>query len=134
MKKYSYNKRDKMFSDNSLMINYRGNPPIEKDIIYLVDIEELKKESPVVYGCPLTDKPDWNGHGVYNWNADQMKKDVYKGYVAFIEPIEKKECNHSAEVYRNTWNDTGPRYIIDVDKMKCAYCGIELIPEWKEKK
>lgn len=52
--------------------------------------------------------------------------------LAFIEEIKKEPCKHESEVYRNTWNDTGPRYIIDADNTKCKHCGVKLVAEWKE--
>lgn len=135
MKKYYYNKRDKMFSDNSLMINYRGNPPIEKDIIYLVDIEELKKESPVVYCRKSADTNLW-----MCFEQPSSSGDTHKGYLTFVEPIEKKECVHEPNTYQERISyacglATEPLKWETVSlPMRCKHCGVVLEIEWKEKK
>lgn len=44
--------------------------------------------------------------------------------------VEAHECE--AEVYRNLWNDTGPRFIIDADKPKCKICKADVVATWKK--
>lgn len=112
--------------------NYlRGNHPAllsVKEILFCFTIDTNKilreyfESSPVVYGK--------EGY----WQIDKKEKHITKAYLAFPEPIKKECTKHAPGVYQNTWNDTGPRRIIDAENFKCIHCGVMLEATWSEKK
>jgi hypothetical protein len=89
------------------------------------DLEKILRESPVVYG-KVTDGQ------LTRFSDIKDCLDTHTARLLLVEEIKKEPCKHEAAVYRNTWNDTGPRHIHDAENLKCAHCGVKLKAEWKE--
>jgi hypothetical protein len=97
----------------------------------LVANEKLKKIMetwPVVYS--------W-GH-FEGWYSDNTSACTHVGRVAFAEEIPKEPCKHEPDRrWQGQFNpDAYPegRGLKRVDSARCIHCGVELVPEWKEKK
>lgn len=103
---------------------------LEEYKIKLAEQANLKLSSeiekwPVVYS--------WQGYpGVTpltnEWTTMEGCPDTtHQARLAFIEPIEKKECEHHPEAM--DLHITSTNQII-INKIKCKHCGIELEAKW----
>lgn len=97
-------------------------------------LNTLIESSPIVFGTLDADGNFWFPDPKAGCRSGTSTRDTHKARLFGIEPILREPCQHESEVYRNTWNDTGPRFIIDAQNTKCKHCRVELIAEWKEKK
>jgi hypothetical protein len=101
----------------------------------LIDIahqanEKLKR---LIESWPVVYRDFSSGDLAWYYASFRRETATHKARLAFIEEIPKEPCKHEAQIFRNTWNDTGPRYILDADKTVCAKCGVELTATWSAK-
>lgn len=84
---------------------------------------EMLKDATVVYNNANSPK--------YNWSPTLIHDDTHKALLINIEPIVKECVKH--EPCKHTPYYKGVPDQKNIESL-CIHCGVELIPEWKEKK
>ena len=78
-----------------------------------------------IESCPTVYKTEKKYKG--QWSEEKLDIDTYKAKLCFIEEINKKSCDHIPHIHYY-----GGTHI--VSNCVCKLCGVELEPDWKEKK
>lgn len=114
-----------VFTADDFDLGFRLNS-VDIAAIANAKLAQIIESWPVVYGTADT-------HCLSNLTLSKEKYSTHVGRLAFIEELPKEPCKHEPEVYRNTYNNTGPQYIIDADHARCKHCDTELVATWTPK-